>query len=306
MRNPKLKGILFASTTGLLWGVLAIVLKVSLGGLSPVDITWFRFSTAFILLLLYFVLWQPGQLGILIRPPLLLILAALSLGLNYLGFITGLNYTSPIIAQVFIQIGPVLLAVSGFVIYKEKISFRQLTGLLLVVIGLSVFYHEQVKILFDQKQLLNKGVIWIIIGSLAWAVYAVSQKKLVRSHPPMQMNLFLFGLPALLYLPFVHFSRMKGLSAGEWLLLIFLGVNTLVAYGALAMALKYLEANKISVIITLNPIITFIIMAYLGYIGVTWIQPEHFNLIIFVGATVVIIGAILTVVSGRKNKREIT
>lgn len=304
--NPRLKGILFASVTASLWGVLAIALKVSLSGLSPVDVTWFRFSAAFILLLIYFVIGKPRQLAVLIRPPLLLIVAALSLGLNYLGYITGLNYTSPIIAQIFIQIGPVLLAVSGFVIYKEKITFRQLTGLLLVLFGLTVFYHEQVKLQIDHKHLLNRGVIWVIIGAVAWAGYAISQKKLVRNHPPMQLNLFLFGLPALLYLPFVHFSKMRGLSTGEWALLIFLGVNTLVAYGALAMALKYLEANKISVIITLNPIITFIIMAYLGYIGVTWIQHEHFNLIIFAGAAIVMLGAILTVISGRKNKGKDT
>ena len=117
-------------------------------------------------------------------------------------------------------------------------------------------------------------------------------------------KLFLFGLPALLYMPFVHFSKMRLISTGEWVLLVFLGVNTLIAYGALAMALKYLEANKISVIITLNPIITFIIMAYLGFIGVTWIQHEKFNLIIFAGAAIVLLGAILTVISRKKGRQK--
>ena len=42
------KGILYAIITAVLWGMLAIALKVSLSELTPADITWFRFFLAFI------------------------------------------------------------------------------------------------------------------------------------------------------------------------------------------------------------------------------------------------------------------
>ncbi len=293
--TTKFRGIVFASITAFLWGYLPIALKVSLVDLAPVDITWIRFIIAFILLTSFYIISDPSQLKIIKNPPLILLLAALCLGLNYLGFITGINYTSPAVAQVFIQTGPVLLALSGFIIYKEKVSIIQLSGLIIVVIGLVLFYNEQLSGIVVDKKIFNTGIILVIFGAVAWSGYAIIQKKLVQSYPPMQLNIVIFGLPALLYSPFVSYSSLREISAEYWLLLIFLGLNTLVAYGSLAMALKYTEANKVSVIITQNPVITFITMAILGGLEVSWIAPEHFTFLTVTGAVLVIAGAVLTV-----------
>src|SRR4030042_2328454 len=141
--SKPLKGILYAGITAALWGVLAVALKVSLQDVSPVDITWFRFTLAFLGLTGYYFWKKPGYLRIFRKPPLLLLLASICLGVNYIGFIEGVHLTSPSIAQLFIQTGPVLLAVSGFIFFKEKAIPRQVIGLLLVVSGLFLFYHEQ-------------------------------------------------------------------------------------------------------------------------------------------------------------------
>jgi drug/metabolite transporter (DMT)-like permease len=297
----RFKGIFFASITAFLWGFLAIALKVSLNDLSPVDITWIRFIIAFILLTLYYGIFDYSQLGIIKNPPLLLLGAAICLGLNYLGFITGIKYTSPAVAQVFIQIGPVLLALSGFIVYKEKVTFLQLTGLIIVVFGLILFYNEQLSGISIDKKIFNTGIIWVIFGAVAWSGYAVIQKKLVQSYPPMQLNIIIFGLPALLYSPFVSYNVLLKISPEYWLLLIFLGLNTLAAYGSLAMALKYIQANKVSVIITQNPVITFLAMAILAELEVSWIAPEHFTFLTIIGAILVISGAVLTVFTRGKN-----
>ena len=88
----------------------------------------------------------------------------------------------------------------------------------------------------------------------------------------------------------------SGISTGYLLLLLFLGLNTLGAYGSLAFALKYLEANKISIILIQNPIITFVVLMVLQQMQVTWIKADQLNLI-----AMVITGGILTVLSGRKK-----
>ncbi|MBI9061602.1 MAG: hypothetical protein JEZ14_06410 [Marinilabiliaceae bacterium] len=43
----------------------------------------------------------------------------------------------------------------------------------------------------------------------------------------------------------------------------FMGLNREVAYGTLTASLKYTDANKISIIITMNPIITFVLLVLL-------------------------------------------
>jgi drug/metabolite transporter (DMT)-like permease len=295
------KGILFASFTALLWGLLAIVIKLSLTNLRPLDVTWFRFALAFVMLFLYYAITDIRKTRIIIQPPPLLILAALFLGANYFGFISGIHLTTPSISQVFIQTGPVLFAVSGFLLYKEKITLRQGVGLLLVIAGMLVFYREQILVLAEDVEQYRSGVLWVLFGAVAWASFSVTQKKLVINHHPLQLNLVIYGLPALLFLPFVNLSAFAQVNWIEWLVLIFLGVNTLLAYGSLSFAMKYLEANKISVIIILNPILTFIIMAILGYYEVSWIVHDKFTSVTILGASIVITGAVLTVL---KQKRK--
>jgi len=294
------KGIYYASFTAFLWGFLAIALKVMLSELPPITVTWFRFSISFAILILYYLIFDRPKLQIIKAPPLFAIIAAICLMGNYLGYISGINLTTPTIGQVFIQMGPVLLAISGFVIFKEKVSLRQGIGLLIVILGLIVFYNEQIVKLAGGINDYKLGVLFVLFGALSWSIYAVFQKFAVRKFDPMQLNLIIFGLPSVLLIPFVSFQKLAIISLNDWLLLIFLGLNTLGAYGALAYAFKYLEANKISVIITLNPLITMVIMAWLSSIKVSWINPEVFSTLTIIGALTVLSGVVLTV--AKKNK----
>lgn len=285
-----------------MWGVMAIVLKVSLNDLDPITVTWFRFTIAFVLLTLLTAIHQPSHFRIIRRPPWLLIFAALALGLNYLGFITGVHYTTPSNAQVFIQTGPILLALSGIFIYKEKLKPWQLAGLLFAVAGLTVFYSEQIKVITFEQIIYNKGVLWVLFGAVAWATYANFQKKLVQTHQTNQLNLIIYGLPAFLYFPFIDLPSIATMALPYWLVIIFLGLNTLIAYTCISQALKYVEANIVSVIITVNPIITFIVMGILSDMKVSWIAPEHFTWIGILGALMVLTGAVMTIYFSRSRK----
>lgn len=296
------KGVYFAAFTAFLWGFLAIALKIALNTLPPLTVTWFRFAIAFVVLLAYYLFFDKKKLRIIFKPPKLAIFAALCLGFNYVGYIAGINLTSPSIGQIFIQAGPALLALSGFLIFKEKVNIRQGIGLIIVLIGLTIFYNEQIVNVAGGLKEYKLGVALILFGALAWSGYAVFNKVAVKSNNPMQLNLILFGLPALLLMPTVGFEKLPELSLNYWLLLVFLGLNTLGAYGALAYALKYLEANKISVIITVNPLITLAVMAWLSKKQVSWIAPETFTLITLFGAITVIVGVVLTVLKKHKAK----
>lgn len=230
------RGIFYAIITAILWGVLAIVLKVSLTDLTPADITWFRFVTAFLALSVYYRIRKPAYLRILKRPPLLLVAGTLCLAVNYFGFIKGVQLTSPTVAQIFIQLGPVLLALSGVLIFREKIRPRQVAGLVIAFAGLALFYYQHTHALADGFRLYFRGIVWVTIAAITWTIYSVILKVMVLKYPPMQLNLVIFGLPALLYLPFVNPGHFASLSPAGWAILFFLGANTLVAYGLLALA----------------------------------------------------------------------
>ncbi|MEX0981448.1 MAG: DMT family transporter [Bacteroidales bacterium] len=295
------KGILYAAVTASLWGFLAIALKIAVTDLSPVTVVWFRFTTAFIILALLTLVLRRSDFNIYKRPPAALILAAIFLGFNYLGFISGIKYVSPSSSQVFIMIGPVTFALAGIIIFKEHVTWKHIVGFVVVVIGIVLFYTEQIEALAETDHKFTKGMLLIFGGGLSWAVFASLQKKLVKTYTPNQLNLFIYGFCSLGFMAFAQFEKFPGLSGEEWILLFFLGANTVVAYGSLALAIKFTEANKVSVIIILNPIITFVSMAILTRMKVSWIGPESFSVLSIAGALTVLTGAVIVIsASGKK------
>ena len=296
------KGIIYASVTAFFWGFLAIALKVAVREIDPITVVWFRFFFAFSMLAIWQLFAAPASFKILLKPPLLLIFAALALSWNYMGYMLGIHHTTPSNAQLFIQTGPLILATAGFVIFKEKVQRRQILGFAIAIFGFSFFYSDQLSAFFDSAGTYKKGILLTISGAIAWATYAILQKKLVAKYPANSLNLFLFGLPVLIFAPFVDFKPLLQLSFNWWLLLAFLGANTVIAYTCMANALKYTEANKVSIIIILNPMITFITMGVLAQVNVDWIEHERFSLITVVGAVFVFAGAILVAKKSKKKQ----
>ena len=296
-----LKGIIYAGITALFWGVLAIVLKIIDDKVEPITIVWFRFLLAFMILAAWQAAKNPGSFKILIRPPVLLVVATLALTWNYIGFMMGIHYTTPSNAQLFIQTGPILLALAGIFFFREKITRLQIIGFVIALAGMAFFYRDQLMAFFDVQQKYNLGVIHLLIAAVAWALYAVLQKKLVLKLDIQSLNLFIFGLPVLILLPFVNFASLQHLGLVTWLLLLFGGINTLLSYTTLSKALQLIEASKVSIIIIMNPIITFITMGILTQMNVKWIGHERFSAFSIIGGFLVLSGAVLV---AKKQKQR--
>lgn len=294
------KGVFYSVVAAIMWGVLAIALKVALNELPSASIVWVRFFFAFILLLAYLLYKRPQSLIIFKKPPRKLIIASLALAFNYYGYMVGLEYTSPGTAQVFIQLGPVLFALAGIYIFKEKINWKHIVGFIIVLAGLGLFYREQIIEMTSHKT-YSLGILWVIGAAVAWAVYAIYQKDLAHQTSTNQLNIFIYGFCSVLFAPFPSYGSFLHLTIGNWLLLLFLGVNTLVAYGAIALAFRHLASSKVSVIITMNPLLTFALMFLFGQLNVTWIAPEHFSLLSITGALLALGGAVFIILFTRKE-----
>lgn len=293
--NTALKGLVFAIFAALLWGVLAIVLKIAMRIIPPETMAWFRFAIAFVVLAFYVLLTKPSLFRIFIHPPWKIILAGLFLGINYFGFITGIHYTTPSVVQIFIQLGPIALAIIGILFFKEKIVFRQWMGLIIVAAGMATFYNQQLNSFTAGSDQFNRGIWLVILGAAAWTAYAVIQKTMVQKYHPIALNLIVFLVPSILYLPVIDYQVFAKIDWITWLLVIFLGLNTVLAYGSLSVALKYAEANRVSMIIILNPVITFVLLGFLNYYEISWTPQENYTWLTIVGAITALTGALLVV-----------
>ncbi len=290
------KGLLLAGAAALMWGLLAIALKAALNFVDSYTIVWWRFAASFFFLFGFFIIKRPRSLVILKKPPPLLLLAGFLLGINFIGFMQGINYAGPAVSQVIIQAGAITLALVGFVFFKESITALKTAGFLLALAGFIFFYYYQLKGVEVGGTGLKTGILWTLLGAWSWTGYAILNKILVRKVEPSQVNLILYGLPMLMFLPFANFSSLFAPhSFGVWMLLVFLALNTIVAYGSLSKALKFTEANKISIIITLNPIITFVLLEILLWLNVHWFDSPPMAPLAYIGAVMVLGGAILAI-----------
>ncbi len=289
------KGILMISITALLWGILAIVLKYALQRFSGNTIIWFRFTFSFVLLAGYYLFHRPRYFEIFKNPPVLGIIAGLAVGGNYFGFTTGVALTSPSNTQILIQIAPLLVAIVGVLYFKEDLTILQKSGFAVAAAGFFLFYRDQLHNLVISSQQFTTGNLWIIFGAVAWAIFALCQKYIVRFWAPQQTNLLIYLVAAILFSPLAVYNELLGLTLLDCLTLFFLGANTLVAYGTLGEALKLIPANQVSAIIVLNPLITLVVAGVLSAYNVPWLSCESITLPGYAGALLLLAGVGLVV-----------
>ena len=295
MNSPNYaRGVFFTLITTALWGVLPIFMKIALNDFSSGTIVWFRFTFAFVVLFSYLSLRQRDPVSILRNPPGLCLLGGLCLGGNYFYFIRGVELSSPSNAAVLIQIAPVLLVMVGVLVFAEKFKKAQFAGMFVAVVGMILFYKDQRSNVVN-AEIYTTANFYIVLGAVLWVGYMAFQKKLTPAYKAEHLNLLVYGTAAVALLGTVDWAEFDSVRMSGWALLIFLGINTLVAYGSLAEAIKYIPVSLISVIVTLNPFITLTAMHLLAQIGSEWVAPEVIGLWGYMGACTAIAGVILVI-----------
>jgi len=252
---------------------------------------------AALLLGFYDLIRKPPDLKILKALPGLGGLASLCLATNYLGYMKGVELTSPSNAQVMMQMAPMALILVGIFYFKERPSPLQSLGFVLAASGFSLFFWDQITVAVTNQEQFLVGNLWIVLGAATWTLFATFQKILTRVWTPQQINLLIYTLSSLVLAPLADFKTIAELSLLGWGLMLFLGMNTLIAYGALGEALKRAPASHVSVIISANPLLTISIMTLLHSQQVQWIETDVIHWRGYLGAALVVIGVICAVKS---------
>ncbi len=293
--NPHyLRGVVLALVTAVLWGVLPIFLRIALNELSPGTIAWFRFLFSFLLLYLLLALKGSQPTRILVRPPGLGLLAGVSLSANYFAVTEAIRLSSPSNVAILIQLAPVMLVIVGVLFFKERISRLQSLGFAVAAVGFVLFYRERQGQVQD-LELYATAWFYILLGTSVWVLYISCQKILSRSFSAQSLNLLVYGTAAVALLPLVRWAEFAPLSLMGWTVLVFLGLNTLLAYGALAESVKYIPLTVISPLITLNPLITLAGMWVLPRFVPERLAAEVIGSWGYIGAVVAVAGVVLVV-----------
>ena len=283
-----------------MWGVLPIALKSIMQTLDPVTTTFFRFAIAAVIITPYLFTRKKLVNKHKFSSPnlfLQLLCAGILLTANYALYIFGLERTTAEAAQVMMQLAPVLLLLSGVWIFKERFSPVQWIGFATFVSGLLMFFSPRFDDIFTHLNDYGIGLLMLASAAITWVGYAVIQKLLIKEFNAEETMLVFYWIGALAFLPFSNFALLADLTLLQWTLVIFCGLNTLIAYGCFSEALMHTEASRVSAVIAMTPLITVFFVQSVPFAGVV---AEPIGLITIIGAACVVSGSVVT--ATMKNK----
>ena len=287
-------GLGLSLITAVLWGLVPISLAVVLKKIDPYTINWFRFTSAFISLGCYLATQNnlPKVSKLKSSSPYLWAIAILGLMGNYLFFVMGLQATSPSHAEVLIQLAGVSFSLGALAIFKERYTRNQWIGLGVLIAGFIGFFSEQLKVLFTDIDRYISGSLMLVVAALTWAVYALAQKQLLAKLDSAHIMWVIYGACGIFFGILAKPQSLLQLNAIEWAMLIFCGLNTVIAYGCFAESLQHWEASKVSAILALAPIFTIASMSIITQLYPGLVTPEHLTILSLLGAILIVSGSI--------------
>jgi drug/metabolite transporter (DMT)-like permease len=297
-------GFTMSLTTAVLWGFLPIALKVALTGMDVYTITWWRFAVS-MLGLGAFLAWR-GQLprlrGAERSSWMILGTALVMLLANYLLYLIALDHTTPSVAQVVIQLAPLLLLLGGVFVLRERFAPRQWLGFVVLGIGLLLFFNRRLPELARPTEGLGLGVGLMIIAAIAWAIYGLAQKRLLAVFTSRQVLWMLYVGATIALLPAATPIAVLKLDGVQLSMLAFCCANTVIAYGAFGEALHYWDVSRVSAVLATAPLFTMASMWLIGRLGWELLPPEGLNAWSIVGALAVVGGSMTCALAARTGR----
>jgi len=216
------------------------------------------------------------------------ILAILNIPINQFLFLVSIKFTTAPNVALAYALSPIFVFILAHFFLNESASTIKFIGIAIAVSGTILLLTEK-GIKLDSIGLL--GDILAIIASMAWALYTLLGRKITQKYGSiystsisMQLG-FLFYAIIYLFLP--NKDNPLNFSAIEWVEILYLGVITSgLSYILWYMALKRIEASKVSVFNNLQPIFTTIL-------AIIFLNQAITTIFIF-GGIAVILGVYLT------------
>jgi len=267
-------GHISAFITILIWGTTFVSTKVLLGGFTPIEILFFRFSIGYISLLAVY----PHRIKTLnIKQELHFIFAGLfGVTLYFLLENIALTYALVSTVGVIVSIAPFFTAIFAHIFLDgEKLRLRFFIGFIVAITGIFLIGFNENFVL----KLNPLGDILAALAAVVWAIYSIIMKKISSfeyNTIGCTRRVFLYGLIFMIPAIFI-FNFKLGLarftSMSYLLNIIYLGLGaSALCFVSWNWSVKILGAVKTSVYIYIVPVITVTTSALLLHENITVIE----------------------------------
>jgi drug/metabolite transporter (DMT)-like permease len=210
-------------------------------------------------------------------------------------FFWGLSLAPSADGSIIVPVlSPVITTIIVLATRAEQATARRLGGLALALAGSVIFFVGSGGSGLDGKRLT--GDLIYLLGAIAWAIYSITSKKVLRGVDPLYATTFGTAAGAMMLLAFaapdlsqVHWGSV---STETWLNVVYLAVGpTAVAY------LCYFRGLR-----AVSPSTATLVMFTVPLFGVTCsvlFLRESFSGLQLVGGVIMLAGALLAVIKAR-------
>ncbi len=268
------------------WGASFIATKIAVGQIAPITVVWLRFSMGVIVLGIavvarkQFALPDKNEWGYFALLGFLGITFHQWLQSN--GLLTAqANTTAWIVAT-----GPVFMALLGWLVLKEGLSWVKNAGIVLAALGVLLVVTEGNLFSIMQGRFGTTGDFLILISSVNWAVFSVLSRRGLEKHPATRMMFFVMVLgwifTSILFFSGKGITEITQLKTNGWLAVAFLGVFCSgFAYIAWYDALQALSTAQTGVFLYIEPLVAVVVAAIILSEPITWASLIGGSVILF-------------------------
>ena len=220
------------------------------------------------------------------------------MSINIAAFIAGLDYSTPVNSSILIIISPIFVVILSFFIFKNKINFIKILGIILGFIGAMILILTA-----DSNSSIGRNIplgnFLFIVNSISYAYYLIIVKPMAEKYDLITLFkwLFLIGLIFNFPLGINQFLDVDWASLPLWeavLPMIFVVVGTTcMTYFLNGYALSKITSTEVAVFMYLQPII--------GILFAIFTKSDTITLIMFIASMLIFTGVYLTSVINRKK-----
>lgn len=271
-QNLQVSGFLFALAGTMLFSLKSIFIKLAfMEDIDTTTLVFLRMSIAFpfyVMVLLYALRTRPEKAAKLNKQNI-----AMTIGLGFLGYylasyldFESLQYISAQLERLILFTYPIIVAILGWVFFREKITIKVCISMLLSYVGVGFLFFNEAG---TGNENLVLGTILVAAAAFFFSIYVVFSKALISSLGSLIFTSIAMST-ALVFIV-IQFAATRELSDLNvspriWLLSFLLAVFcTIIPSFLTAEAINRIGATKMSITGSIGPVFTiFVAVVFLG------------------------------------------
>lgn len=287
MPNSKPIPYLEALFAVIVWGASFIATKVALQDISPIAVVWLRFSMG--VLILGIAVSMRRQFSLPGRGEWAYFSLLGFLGITFHQWLqsNGLQTSEAGTTAWIVSTTPVFMALLGWTVLKEALSWIKTSGILLAFAGVLLVVSKGDLTSISVGKFGAPGDFLILISSVNWAVFSVLSRRGLKSYPAGLMMFYVMSLgwvfTSILFFAQTGLSEISNLTTNGWLGIIFLGLFCSgLAYIAWYDALQALPSAQTGAFLYIEPLVAVVVAFF--------VLGEPITVISLVGGAIILFG----------------